>query len=91
MKTNWPQGSQPFKLLEQLDERTGASEALTEISRAERVANAKAARLLAARECPADLLEWGRIHGIPTFAEVTWQAGFLAGMRAAELASEQKP
>jgi hypothetical protein len=48
-------------------------------------ANAIAARLLAARECPPDLIEWGRIHGIPTFAEVTWQAGFLAGMRAASL------
>ena len=52
---------------------------------AQMAANAKAAKLLAARECPSDLIEWGRAHGIPTFAEVTWQNGFLAGMRAASM------
>lgn len=46
---------------------------------------ALALKLLAARECPADIVEWGQRHNIPTFAEYTWQAGFRAGMRAAEL------
>lgn len=72
-------------ILADLDESAGKSEALKEIDRARRVAEAKAARLLAERECPPDLLEWGRIHGIANFAEVTWMAGFLAGMRVAAL------
>lgn len=45
-------------------------------------ADASATRRLADLECPADLIEWGRSHGIPTFAEVTWCAGFIAGWRA---------
>ncbi len=53
-------------------------------------ADALAARLLAARECPQDLKEWGRAHGIPTFAEYTWEAGFLTGMRTAMLAAAAK-
>lgn len=67
------------------DEQQGKSDALGAIMAATNRANAKAARLLAERECPADLIEWGRSHGFPTFAEVTWQAGFLAGMRVAML------
>jgi hypothetical protein len=63
----------------------GEAEADKALSMAEHAANAKAAKLLAAQECPTYLIEWGRQHGIPTFAEVTWQAGFLAGMRASEL------
>ena len=66
-------------------EAEGEAEARVSLTAAQHRANARAAQLLAARECPADLVEWGRIHGIPTFAEVTWQAGFLAGMRAAML------
>lgn len=65
--------------------QAGESAAINDITHAERIANAKAARLLAERECPPDLIEWGRAHGIPTFAEVTWQAGFLVGMRVAML------
>lgn len=48
---------------------------------ASRFAESLSAKLLAERECPDDLVEWGRRHGIPEFARVTWQAGFLAGMR----------
>ena len=47
-------------------------------------ANAEAMRFLAEMMCPADLLDWGRRHGIPAFAEVTWNAGFMAGWRAAQ-------
>lgn len=68
-----------------LAEQSGTSDALKTISEAKHRADARAARLLAERECPPNLREWGRIHGIPTFAEFTWQAGFLAGMRAAML------
>ena len=74
------------RLFDQSDEDKGTSAALQEIGRAARIAEAKAARLLAERECPTDLVEWGRLHGIPTFAEFTWMAGFLAGMRVAALA-----
>lgn len=55
------------------------------LAAAEQRANALAARLLAAQSCPVDLIEWGNLHRIPTFAEFTWQAGFLAGLRAAAL------
>ena len=65
------------------DRIEGKAEGEAVLSAASRRAHAKAAVLLAARECPDDLIQWGRIHGIPTFAEATWQAGFLAGMRAA--------
>lgn len=64
-------------------EEQGRDAALRELAAAQRRADAMAAEMLAARECPADLVEWGRIHGIPTFAAITWQAGFRAGMRAA--------
>lgn len=88
-KSGWPRSSEPYKFLERIDQDKGTSEALQDISRAERVATAKAARLLAERECPPDLIEWGRIHKIPTFAKVTWQAGFLAGMRVAALDADE--
>lgn len=73
----------------------GEADAEKLLTSAQRHADALAAKILAARECPADLIEWGRVHNIPTFAEVTWQAGFLAGMRAAAMvdlaARERKP
>jgi hypothetical protein len=75
--TDWLRG--------EFSEQDGKSDALTQIGLATRRADAKAARLLAERECPSDLIEWGKAHGIPTFAEVTWQSGFLAGMRVAML------
>lgn len=64
---------------------TGEAEAAQLLTSAQHRANALAAKILAAHECPDDLIEWGRIHGIPTFAQVTWQAGFLAGMRASAM------
>lgn len=48
-------------------------------------ANAKAAKILAAIQCPERLREWGKIHRIANFAEMTWEAGFVAGMLAAEV------
>lgn len=76
-------------------EAMGQAEAAQILTSAQHHANALAAKILAARECPEDLIEWGRIHGIPTFAQVTWQAGFLAGMRASAMmyaaAKEDKP
>ena len=47
-------------------------------------AEARAMVLLAAYECPEDIVTWGHQHNIPEFAKFTWQAGFMAGMRAAE-------
>ena len=79
------------RLLGESDAEQGASEALKEIGRARRIAEAKAARLLAERECPPDLTEWGRVHGIPNFAEMTWMAGFLAGMRVAAMDEPDRP
>jgi hypothetical protein len=64
----------------------GEADATRRLMAAKVRAEACAAKFLAAHKCPADLIEWGRLHGIPTFAEVTWQAGFLAGMRIANLA-----
>jgi hypothetical protein len=63
----------------------GENDADRTISAAQARANARAARILAAKECPETILNWGKIHGIPNFAEVTWQDGFLAGLRAAYL------
>ncbi len=59
------------------------------VNAAEARAAAFAARVLSAQECPNDLKEWGRAHGIPTFAEYTWQAGFIAGMRFFELQRQE--
>lgn len=67
----------------------GEAEAEKTLRDARMQANARAMILLAARECPSDIVEWGRVHGIPTFAEFTWQAGFAAGMRAAALPVEK--
>jgi len=64
----------------------GEMDAKREIADAETRANAKAARLLAERECPETIKEWGRAHGFPAFAEMTWMDGFAAGLRVAELA-----
>lgn len=69
----------------EMRERESISSAEREIEIARRGAEAHAARLLAAQECPADLIEWGRAHGIASFAEFTWMAGFMAGLIAARL------
>lgn len=39
--------------------------------------------------CPSDLVEWGRRHGIPTFAAFTWAAGFAAGQKRSQKAPTQ--
>ena len=39
--------------------------------------------------CPSDLKEWGQEHGIPSFAEVTWIAGYLAALAEADRAGWQ--
>lgn len=82
-------GAQPMSAGKFLDANFAAGDGETAADRAIRIAEiaatAKAAKLLAAQNCPADLIEWGMRHNIPTFAETTWQAGFLAGMRAAML------
>lgn len=71
------------ELFSKSPEQEGQDRAAAELRRQQRRADTLAAEMLAARDCPADLVEWGRLHGIPTFAAVTWQAGFRAGMRAA--------
>lgn len=58
----------------------GEAAAASRLGLARASARAEAAQILAARECPADLIEWGERHNIPTFARLTWMAGFLAGM-----------
>lgn len=37
------------------------------------------ARQLAQELCPVDVKEFGARHALPTFAEVTWQTGFIQG------------
>lgn len=49
-------------------------------------ADAYALAYIAACECPDDLKQFGKNHGIPTFAEMSWQAGFIAGWRMARAA-----
>ena len=49
----------------------------------EKFAEHKALQYLAEFECPVDVVEWGKHHNIPTFAEVTWQAGFSKGWNLA--------
>ena len=65
-------------------------EATRAVSAGSQRAQAIALRILAERECPGDIKEWGRAHGIPTFAEVTWLNGFEAGMRVACLDANQQ-
>ena len=40
--------------------------------------------LLAGVHCPEDVRDFGRRHKIENFAETTWVAGFMAGMRVYE-------
>jgi hypothetical protein len=64
-------------------ESAGERDAEAALRLATRRSDARAAEILAARECPADILQWGRQHGIEEFARITWQNGFQAGMRMA--------
>jgi len=36
--------------------------------------------LLAETRCPEDVIAFGKRHGIPTFAEMTWIRGFAQGL-----------
>lgn len=49
-----------------------------------------AERLLAESLCPDSLKEFGKRHNIPTFAEATWMAGFVQGMRIAMMAQQRE-
>ena len=49
----------------------------------EAAADAFAMAYLAEQGCPEDLKTWGMNNKIPAFAEMTWQAGYVAGFRAA--------
>ena len=78
-------------ILDMLHAGTGADDAKLELDIAQRRAEQKAATLLAASQCPPDLIEWGRMHNIPEFAAFTWMAGFAAGMRVANLKDGDRP
>ena len=67
----------------------GAAKASRQIHIERIAADAEATRYLAEMECPEDLIEWGKNHNIPTFAEVTWMAGFMRGWRMAVARSEK--
>lgn len=77
---------EPFVL--NTPEVQGEMEARRDIENARLRSQAKAARILAERECPEDIKEWGRAHGIANFAEATWINGFLIGLRFAEIEKE---
>lgn len=47
----------------------------------QQAAEAHALRELAEMHCPPDLIEYAKRHSIPTFAEATWQAGFMQGWK----------
>ena len=64
-------------------EERGRRDAAMTVESERREGDAYAAAYLAELNCPADLVEFGRNHNIPTFAEMTWQAGFVAGWRMA--------
>lgn len=59
------------------------SEEVKERKRAQAAADAFAMAYLAEQGCPEDLKTWGLNNKIPAFAEMTWQAGYVAGFRAA--------
>lgn len=75
-------GTAPFSKMHPDDKRDVEEIANRESYMRRRAAEACALRELADMRCPEDLRDWGRRHGIPTFAEMTWQAGFAAGYAA---------
>lgn len=64
-------------------EEDGAAKAANRVAREKRMADAEATRYLAEMDCPEDVIEFGKRHGIPVFAEATWMAGFMQGWRLA--------
>lgn len=67
--------------LDKKPEEIGVSNANKQIRFERAAAQAEAERILAEMNCPNDLIEWGKHHNIPTFAQVTWQHGFATGFR----------
>ena len=61
----------------------GESETLKRRQRDRAAADALATSYLAFLECPEDVKTWGVNNKVPAFAEMTWQAGFVAGWRMA--------
>jgi hypothetical protein len=43
---------------------------------------------VAEKHCPQDVKDFGKNHNISTFAEATWMAGFIAGLRFTENAQK---
>lgn len=64
-------------------EQEGADKAEREIRHNRMRADAHALRWLAEKECPESVKQFGRVNGIPTFAEFTWNHGFEQGWRMA--------
>lgn len=65
------------------DHEKDAEAAADQASRIRRLnAQAEALREKADMACPESVKEFGQLHGIPTFAEFTWGAGFAAGYAA---------
>ena len=52
--------------------------------REQRLAEQTIAHEQAWRECPEDVKDFGRRHGIPNFAEVVWLNGYMAGYKQAQ-------
>lgn len=57
------------------------AEAIRAAALRQQAAEAHALRELAEMHCPQDLIDWGKRHGIPMFAEMTWEAGFAQGWK----------
>ena len=71
------------KLRDGNPEREGTDNAEREIRHNRMRADAHALRWVAEKECPESVKEFGRVNGIPTFAEFTWNHGFEQGWRMA--------
>lgn len=64
-------------------EREGEERAAARLARERQIAAAEARAYLAAMNCPEDVKEFGRLLGVPTFSEMTWEAGFTQGWNMA--------
>lgn len=71
------------KMADRKAEQEGTDKAEREIRHNRMRADAHALRWLAENECPESVKEFGRVNGIPTFAEFTWNHGFEQGWRMA--------
>ena len=78
---SWP----PMRMQPDIDRDTrerAEQEAVMASLLRRRTAEAEAMRQVADMNCPEDVKEYGRRHGLPTWAEFTWSAGFAAGYAA---------